>query len=376
MFPITSFTASLGHDGNIDIFAVALSPQAPQGQGTRVFRIRQKKAGGDWQPWSNAGKPGNGAVGVRSITDTYGHGHVLAEGAVGHLWFNERRPDDTFSGWQHLGVPPLDPADADFPGDEWGFIYMWGVTRTDGQIDVTGTANSDADRCVFLRTRPAHATSWTPWSPLLGEDDFFGDIVAATDYAGGLDIVTPREVSTDAAGLCHKRRLPDGTWTDWTMLGNPPGGLSEDITPVLVNAAASPLGLELFAVAVDSTIWHNIQTATGGWAGWASLANVGGPVTGIAVAQDGGGALNVCLTHKDNTVTHRRQDGPGGGWTDWTNLGAPDASAIANPALILDSEYNLNLLLTRPAKDGMITLRQTPNGQFIKGPAIQALPPH
>jgi hypothetical protein len=28
MFPITSFTASLGHDGNIDIFALALSPQA------------------------------------------------------------------------------------------------------------------------------------------------------------------------------------------------------------------------------------------------------------------------------------------------------------------------------------------------------------
>ena len=57
MFPITSFTASLGHDGNIDIFALALSPQAPQGQGTTVFRIRQKKAGGNWQPWANAGNP-------------------------------------------------------------------------------------------------------------------------------------------------------------------------------------------------------------------------------------------------------------------------------------------------------------------------------
>lgn len=43
MFPITSFTASLGHDGNIDIFALDLSPQAPQGQGATVFRIRQKK---------------------------------------------------------------------------------------------------------------------------------------------------------------------------------------------------------------------------------------------------------------------------------------------------------------------------------------------
>ena len=221
MFSITSFTASLGHDGNIDIFALALSPQ---GQGATVFRIRQKKAGGDWRPWANAGKPGHGAVEVRGITDIDGHGHVLAEGAAGHLWFNERRPDDSFSGWQALGVPPLDPARADFPGDAWRFMDMWGVTRTDGQIDVVGTAGSNTDRGIFHRSRAAHATSWTPWSPLLGNNDFSGDIVAATDYRGGLDIVTPLAFSADAVGLSHKRRLPYGTWTDWTKLGTPRAG--------------------------------------------------------------------------------------------------------------------------------------------------------
>lgn len=382
MFPITSFTASLGHDGNIDIFALALSPQAPPGQGATVFRIRQKKAGGDWQPWANAGTPGHGAVGVRGITDVDGHGHVLAEGAAGHLWFSERRPDDTFSGWQALGVPAPGPGS---PGHAWAFGDMWGVTRADGQIDVAGTAArdtaSETDFGIFLRTRPAHATSWTPWKPLLGDNDADG-IVAATGYDGGLNIVTPVEVSAGVAGLAHKRRLPDGTWTDWTMLGNPPGGLNEYIAPVLVTGADSPLGLELFAVAVDSTIWHNAQTAAGDWSDWASLGNTGGPVTGIAVAQDGsgaqdgGGALNVCLTHADNTVTHRRQEDQGGAWTGWTSLGAPDVSAIANPALILDSEGYLNLLLTRPGKDGMITLRERSDGRFVKTPAIPALPPH
>ena len=43
----------------------------------------------------------------------------------------------------------------------------------------------------------------------------------------------------------------------------------------------------------------------------------------------------MCVTHKNNTVTHRRQVDQGGPWTGWTNLGAPDAGAIANPALIL-----------------------------------------
>ena len=32
--------------------------------------------------------------------------------------------------------------------------------------------------------------------------------------------------------------------------------------------------------------------------------------------------------------------------------------------------------LPRPGKDGMITLRQTADGRFVKGPAIPALPPH
>ena len=82
---------------------------------------------------------------MRSITGIDGHGHVLADGAVGHLRFNACRADDTFSGWQLLGVPLLDPANANFPGDEWGFIDMCGVIRTDGQINVVGTANSNTD---------------------------------------------------------------------------------------------------------------------------------------------------------------------------------------------------------------------------------------
>ena len=82
------------------------------------------------------------------------------------------------------------------------------------------------------------------------------------------------------------------------------------------------------------------------------------------------------LTHKNNTVTHRGQADQGGAWTGWTNLGAPDVGAIADPALICDSEGYLNLLLSRPGKDGMITLRQQDDGRFVKGPVLPALPSH
>ena len=101
------------------------------------------------------------------------------------------------------------------------------------------------------------------------------------------------------------------------MLGNPPGGLSEDITPVLVNGADSPLGLELFAVAVDSTIGQRADRSR-------RLVRLG------LAWQHGRArhrhrrrprrsrALHVCVTHKNSTVTHRRQADQGGAWTDWT----------------------------------------------------------
>jgi hypothetical protein len=98
MSPVTSFTASLGHDGRIDIFALALGPQVPVGRGVTVWRARQAAPGGDWPAWVNEGKPGSGAVGVRSVIDAEGRGHVLAKAAGAHLWFKERGPADAFSG--------------------------------------------------------------------------------------------------------------------------------------------------------------------------------------------------------------------------------------------------------------------------------------
>lgn len=95
MFPITSFTASPGHDGNIDIFALALSPQAQPGHGVSVFRIRQRRPVATGGPGPLRANPATGLSGC-AASPTF-DGHVLADGGAGHLWFNERKPDDTFS---------------------------------------------------------------------------------------------------------------------------------------------------------------------------------------------------------------------------------------------------------------------------------------
>ena len=74
-------------------------------------------------------------------------------------------------------------------------------------------------------------------------------------------------------------------------------------------------------------------------------------------------------------MTHIRQEGPGGPWSEWQNLGRPDGPGIAILALILGSDKCLNLLLLRSAKEGLIMLRQkAKDGPFVKGPALPALP--
>jgi hypothetical protein len=376
MSPITSFTASLGHNGLIDVFAVSNS----QVIDSTVWRARQKTPDGEWSAWVNEGKPGKGAGWVQSVLDTEKHGHVLALTDAAQLWFKERTPTDSLSAWKPLGGPPVKRAEiADpVPNDAWLFLRVWAGVHADGRIDLAGTANDIGDsRDVFYRARPASSTAWTAWSPL-GDNGFDGALVAAIARDGGLEVITPVDVfpgqGEEEIGMQHKRRHPDGTWTSWSRLGRPAGGFSEYATPVLIPGPGGVL--ELFAVAAAGTVWHNSQPAGGSWSGWAPLADAGAAATDIVVAASADGGLDLCAVLRDNTVAHCRQDDHGGPWTGWTSLGAPDADAIANPALVLDSESCLNLFLARPQDEGLIVLRQkTQNGPFTTGTAVPALRP-
>lgn len=376
MSPVTSFTASLGHNGMIDVFAVS-NPRAIH---SAVWRARQRTPGGDWSAWVNEGKPGNGAGWLRSVLDADKHGHVLAVTDACQLWFKERTQTDSFSVWKPLGGPPVKPAEiADpVPNDAWLFVEVWAGVHADGRIELAGTANDIGDsREVFYRARPPGSTAWGTWSPL-GNNGFDGALVAAIARDGGLEVVTPVDVfpaqGGQEIGMQHKRRNPGGTWTSWSRLGRPAGGFGEGITPVLI---PGPKGvLELFAISAAGTVWRNSQPAGGNWSGWAPLGDAGGPVTDIAVAASADGGLDLCAILQDNTVAHCRQDDQGGPWTGWTSLGAPDADVIASPALILDSDSCLNLFLSRPEGEGLILLRQkAQNGPFITGTAVPALPP-
>lgn len=255
---------------------------------------------------------------------------------------------------------------------------MWGVTRADGRLDVAATANGETTgRDVWRRSRTAPDADWGPWRSL-GGSDFFDDVVAATAADGGLDIVTPvvfiAGIASQEIDMSHRRRGPGGTWTDWALLGRLSGGFSEDVTPVVT--ANSDGRLELFAVSARGAVWHRWQTADTSWSpSWSSLGNADGTVTGIAVAVDSDGRLELCATLAGHTVARRRQGASGQPWSAWASLGNPATSAVADPALILDAQGCLRLLLRLPHGEGMATLRQeAPCGPWTTGPTLPAVP--
>lgn len=384
MSSITSFTTSLGYNGLIDVFAVS----DPQGTGATVWHARQRTAGGNWSAWTDEGEPDSGIWRLRSVLDAERHGHVLALAEDGQLWFKERGPADDFSLWEDVGVPPADPAAtpsgaALVTANVWGFISVWGATHADGRIDVVGTLeDGNNNRGIFCRSRPSGSVAWGDWDQL-GDNDFDGDIVAAVADDNGLDIVTPVSAEDDEGspviGVSHRRRGPDGTWTAWTPMG-PLVEFAESITPALIVGPHGKLRALAVSAAVSGTkpqLWEDRQKPNYGFVGWEQLFDPGGVITDMAAATGADGGLDVCVTLEDNTVAHIRESGQDGPWSPWTLLGHPGPGAIADPALILDGQNCLNLLLSRPGRDGLLLLRQqVPGGPFVTGPALPALPPH
>lgn len=75
MSQIYALTASLGHNGLIDVFAIG--DPGDDDRGTGVFLSREA-SGEQWPPWANAGIPDQGAIGLQSIAGHDRYGHILA----------------------------------------------------------------------------------------------------------------------------------------------------------------------------------------------------------------------------------------------------------------------------------------------------------
>ena len=100
--------------------------------------------------------------------------------------------------------------------------------------------------------------------------------------------------------------------------------------------------IEVFALGIDSRIWHLWQTApSNGWSAWASL---GGPsMQGRPAAiTNPDGRIEVFARGTDNALWHVWQNGPDAGWSAWASLGGAFAS---DPGVVLNRDGRAEVFL-------------------------------
>jgi hypothetical protein len=142
-------------------------------------------------------------------------------------------------------------------------------------------------------------------------------------------------------------------WAGWRTLGEP--GYSR----TGISMAANPDGrLEVALAAAGSTVWHAWQDVPDGdWSAWGSLDSPGPEARfwGIRLAQnqDGGLSLFTTVGLPRPAVWRRRQAEPGRGpWSKWQSLGFPavDSGDLYAPTVVRNRDGRLEAFITAGAQ--------------------------
>jgi hypothetical protein len=146
---------------------------------------------------------------------------------------------------------------------------------------------------------------------------------------------------------------PNSGWWSWTPMG---GHFVSD--PAVASNADGRL--EVFALGSDRVVWHSWQTGqAGGWSGWVPL---GDSVTSQpTVARNADGRLEVFVVAPDGTLHHTWQTGPNGNWSGWASLGGAMAGS---PAVGPNADGRLQVFVRSPVGDVVTTWQTAPNGNW------------
>ena len=169
------------------------------------------------------------------------------------------------------------------------------------------------------------------------------DVAVAGYRDGRLELVA---ITADPSGLWKSvwhasQNKPGGeVWEGWESLGNPPGGVSLDFGRTAAIARNADGRLEAVTLSRNGDAWHAWQHHPGrDWTGWRSLGaptdngdSIGCPV--LTVNKDGRLEL-FTLDRNSNTVWHRWQQTPGGDWSAWSSLDAPDGDPNIEDGLVV-----------------------------------------
>jgi hypothetical protein len=188
--------------------------------------------------------------------------------------------------------------------------------NADGRLEAFAwTVGVDAAKALWHIWQTAPGTTWSNWFSSGGPLTGFvleSSPTIAENQDGRLE-----GFAIGAGGaLWHIWQVvPNGTWSNWALLGIP--STTNNISAPAVGKNQDGR-LEVFVIGADGALWHIWQTSPGGtWGSWASLGAQSSSVTVIGdpfVTENGDGRLEAFAIGSDDALWHTWQVSPGGSW--------------------------------------------------------------
>src|SRR6266568_2160098 len=247
-------------------------------------------AGWNTQTDPEAGKNANGFLEIFTVASDKALWH-RKQTILGGDWGN----------WASLGQP--------LPGLN-GYTAV--AANKDDRLEVFCTG---IDGALWHIWQVAPNGTWSAWTSL-GKppiaNAFFIPFVRKNDD-GRLEVFT---VGTDGALWHLWQAAPNGTWSNWASLGNPPTANVQSAPSVRKNKDGR---LETFSICSDGALWHIWQITPGGvWGSWDSLGRPSDSIilsAGPLVVENTDGRLEAFVGGSDNALWHAWQVSPGGNWS-------------------------------------------------------------
>jgi len=285
-------------DGRLEVFCTGIDGA--------LWHIWQIAPNGNWGAWTSLGKPTGVALvlSINVLQNSDGRLEVFMAGsdnAVWNIW--QTAPNGNWSTWGFLGMPPGTNSISNPVSGE----------NADGRLEVFVIGS---DNALWHKWQSVAGGTWGGWYSLgkpSSANAFFTPSVSKNDD-GRLEVFT---VGTDGALWQLWQVAPNGTWSNWASLGNPPTANVQSAPCVIKNQDGR---LEAFNICSDGALWHIWQITPGGvWGSWGSLGMPYNSVTlssGPLVIENFDGRLEAFVGGSDNALWHAWQVLPGGNWSN------------------------------------------------------------
>lgn len=212
-----------------------------------------------WSSWESLGKPLETELGRPFVQRNQdGRLEVFAFGQGGIFNISQVAPNGGWrEGWLDKGSPSSSVR-----------ITAHVVGRNaDGRQEIFAIGD---DNALWQKWQVTPNGGWSEWKAggrPARDTSLTGQFTVGKNRDGRQEVFA---IGSDGNAWQMWQTAPNGGWSDWAKLGQPPLGLRRSDRITLGRNEDSRQ--ELFAMGSDDALWHVWQTGpNGGWSGWASL---------------------------------------------------------------------------------------------------------